>query len=372
MHSADGSTTYEDLGEAISYDPFFVPDRSYTFENLDPRKTYKVEEIFTTTNKGGNDDSPYAYTTYAVGGGEAVTGTETEGISLQDADKTVTFTNVYEKAKTSIQFTKVEKKAERNIPLKDAKFKLYSNIAAKEEYAVGGEVTSDDNGLVKFENLPYDDRSGATTSYYIKETKAPAGYVLSNTVYTATIAANGAVTITGGTDVTTLADGTITIANTPTQITFIKKDAAGNSKTIEAKFEIKQKDGTIPANVKGIDAYGQFTANSTSGTTLTHLPDGEYELTEITAPGGYNLLTKKISFTITGGKLQETNKNNVNGVVAFGEDGKTITIFNTAGIQLPETGGMGTLMTTMSGMALMLIALGYLILVKRREKGGLN
>ena len=52
--------------------------------------------------------------------------------------------------------------------------------------------------------------------------------------------------------------------------------------------------------------------------------------------------------------------------------GKTVTFFNTAGSQLPETGGMGTLMTTMSGMALMLIALGYLILAKRREKRGLN
>ena len=180
---------------------------------------------------------------------------------------------------------------------------------------------------------------------------------------------NGAVTITGGTDVTTLADGTITIANTPTQITFIKKDAATNSKRIEAKFQIKKKDGTIPANVKGIDAYGQFTANSTSGTTLKHLPDGEYELTEIAAPGGYNLLTKKISFKITGGQLEGQNEENV---VTFDSKKKTVTIFNTAGIQLPETGGMGTLMTTMSGMALMLIALGYLILVKRREKGGLN
>ena len=374
VKSADGSITYENLGDAISYDDENsqdkFKDRQYQFTNLDPRKTYKVEEIFATANKGGNEESPYSHTTYSVGGGEAVTGRETEGIIIQDADKTVTFTNVYEKAKTSIQFTKVEKKAERNIPLKDAKFKLYSNIAATEEYAVSGEVTSDDNGLVKFENLPYNDKTEATTSYYIKETKAPDGYVLSDTVYTATIAADGTVTITGAGAETK--EGLTIIANTPTQITFIKKDAADNSKTIEATFEIKQKDGTIPANVKGIDASGQFTANSTPGTTLTHLPDGTYELTEITAPGGYNLLTQKIRFTITDGKLQETNKNNVNGVVAFGEDGKTITIFNTAGIQLPETGGMGTLMTTMSGMALMLIALGYLILVKRREKGGLN
>ena len=363
--SADGSTTYEDLGEAISYDPFFVPDRSYTFENLDPRKTYKVEEIFTTTNKGGNDDSPYSHTTYSVGGGEPVTGTETEGISLQDADKTVTFTNVYEKAKTSIQFTKVE--VGTSTPLKDAEFKLYRNQTAAEADFIATAISGQD-GVVKFENLPYDDRSGATTNYYIKETEAPDGYVLSDTVYTATIAANGAVTITGDKDVAMLADDKITIANTPTQIKFVKMDANDDTKSIEATFEIK-KNGTQLANFGEItDGNGRFTINS-DGITLTHLSDGSYELTEITAPGGYNLLTKKIEFTITNGQLSGTDETNV---VKFDSTAKTVTIYNTAGIELPETGGMGTLMTTMSGMALMLIALGYLILVKRREKGGLN
>ena len=365
--SADG-TKYDNLGDAIQYIQPEDGSYSYTFENLDPRKTYKVEEIFATANKGGNENSPYSHTTYIVGDGTSGNGTESAGISLE-SNKTVTFTNVYEKAKTSIQFTKIEEvEAGKSTPLEGAEFKIYRNEAATEEDLIAT-ATSGQDGVVKFENLPYDNKTGATTSYYIKETKAPDGYVLSNTVYTATIAANRAVTIKGGTDVTTLADGTITIANTPTQITFIKKDANDDGKKIKATFKITKKDGTTLANVEGIDAIGQFTANSNPGTTLTHLPDGEYELTEITAPGGYNLLTKKISFTITNGQLGGENEN---GVVTFDSKKKIVTIFNTAGIQLPETGGMGTLMTTMSGMALMLIALGYLILVKRREKGGLN
>ena len=363
MQSGDG-TTYENLGAAIPYTEF--QNGIYTFNNLDPRKTYKVVENLVTPNKGGNTDSPYAYTTYVVGEGEAITGTEAAGISLESGNK-VTFTNVYQKATTSIQFTKVEAGDNTNTPLEDAKFKLYSNIAATEEYAVDGEVTSDVHGVVKFENIPYDNTSGAKTYYYIKETKAPDGYVLSDTVYTATIDANGAVTITGD-GVATLADGSFAITNTPTQITFIKKDATVDSKSIEATFEIK-KDGEKLASFSGItDANGQFKVSS-AGTTLTHLPDGSYELTEITAPGGYNLLTQKINFTISGGKLIGTDVDNV---VKFDKDKKSVTIYNTAGIELPETGGMGTLMTTMSGMALMLIALGYLILVKRREKGGLN
>ena len=369
--SADG-TKYENLGDAISYDDDNsqdkFKDREYTFTNLDPRKTYKVEEIFATANKGGNENSPYSHTTYIVGDGTSGNGTESAGISLE-SNKTVTFTNVYEKAKTSIQFTKIEEvEAGKSKPLEGAEFKIYRNEAATEEDLIAT-ATSGQDGVVKFENLPYSSQTEATTSYYIKETKAPAGYVLSDTVYTATIAANGAVTITGGADVTTLADGTITIANTPTQITFKKMDANDKNKSIEATFKIT-KDEEALANFGGItDEKGCFTVNSTPGTTLTHLPDGSYELTEITAPGGYNLLTKKISFTIKNGQLSGKSEN---GVVEFGTDGKTVIIYNTAGIQLPETGGMGTLMTTMSGMALMLIALGYLILVKRREKGGLN
>ena len=355
-------TTYENLGDAIPYTEF--QNGSHIFENLDPRKTYKVEEIFTTGNKGGNDDSPYSHTTYSVGGGEAVAGTETGEISLQDADKTVTFTNVYEKAKTSIQFTKVE--ARTSTSLKDAEFKLYRNQTAAEADFIATAISGQD-GVVKFENLPYDNTSGAKTYYYIKETKAPDGYVLSDTGYTAEIDANGKVTITGS-GVETLDGRNTAITNTPTEIIFKKMDANDDKKSIEATFKIT-KDEVALANFGGItDENGYFTINS-DGKTLTHLPNGAYELTEITAPGGYNLLTKTISFTITNGQLSGTSKN---GVVEFGEDGKTITIYNTAGIQLPETGGMGTLMTTMSGMALMLIALGYLILVKRREKGGLN
>ena len=160
-----------------------------------------------------------------------------------------------------------------------------------------------------------------------------------------------------------------------TELTFYKKSKAANGTEISldgAVFEIKRLEGSEYKPVTGIedvDSDGRFTI-PTDGIKLTHLLDGTYQLTEITAPAGYNLLTDPISFVIENGLLKQPEI--TSSVVAFGEDGKTVTIYNTAGIELPETGGMGTLMTTMSGMALMLIALGYLLLVKRREKGGLN
>ena len=183
-----------------------------------------------------------------------------------------------------------------------------------------------------------------------------------------------------GTEVTTSiskADGTVIsekkIKNTAieTELTFYKKSKTADGKEISlngAVFEIKRLEGPV-TSIENVDSNGRFTI-PTDGITLTHLLDGTYQLTEITAPAGYNLLTDPISFVIENGQLKESET--ASEVVKLDSAKKTVTIYNTAGIELPETGGMGTLMTTMSGMALMLIALGYLILVKRREKGGLN
>ena len=386
--------TYLNLSSENHYSSFpgvTGTSKSLTFNQLDPTKTYRVvEEITEATDGGSNDTTPYSGTGYMIGSETSSTQCNPDkatkpgttllasgDITLQKEESgkytyhnnTVTFINEYKSV--DVEFTKVDS-TNSNIRLAGAEFGLYTDEKAQSAYKVKDKAVtaiSNTNGVVKFEKLPY--KTDRTTRYYIKETKAPDGFVLSNTVYIAEIAANGAVTITDDKGVLTSADGKTTITNTPTQIKFIKMDVNNDKKSIEATFKIT-KDRVALANFGGVtDGNGWFTINS-DGKTLTHLPNGVYELTEITAPGGYNLLTQKIGFTITDGKLQETTQDNIDGVVAFGEDGKTVTIFNTAGIQLPETGGMGTLMTTMSGMALMLIALGYLILVKRREKGGLN
>ena len=384
--------TYLNLSSENHYSSFpgvTENSKTLTFTQLDPTKTYRVVEEITAATDGGDSTTPYTSTRYTIGSETSSTqcnpDKETKpgttllasgDIALQREvggeftyhDNTVIFINEYNSPSVDVEFTKVDSTNSNNRPA-GAVFGLYTDTKAQNAYMVKDEAVtaiSNTNGVVKFEKLPY--KTDGTTSYYIKETKAPDGFVLSNTVYTAAIAANGAVTITDDKGVMMSADGKTTITNTPTQIKFIKKDANYPAKSIEATFVIK-KDGRKLADFGGVtDGDGYFIINS-DGKTLTYLPDGVYELTEITAPGGYNLLTKKIEFTITNGQLSGTDETNV---VKFDSTAKTVNIYNTAGIELPETGGMGTLMTTMSGMALMLIALGYLILVKRREKGGLN
>lgn len=383
--------TYLNLSSENYYSSFPADStgksKSLTFEQLDPTKTYRVvEEITEATDGGSNDTTPYSSTGYMIGSETSSTqcnpDKETKpgttllasgDITLQEVggeqqyhNNTVTFINEYKSV--DVEFTKVD--ADNTSPVAGAVFALYTDATAETAYQKNGApvtATSGENGKVTFTGLPY----GAT--YYMKEIQAPSGYVLDNsTIYTISITVNGTASILK-------ADGSVIsdnkIKNTATELTFFKKSKAADGTDIslnDAVFEIKRLEGSkykSVSDITGVGSDGQFKIPA-EGIKLTHLPDGTYQLTEITAPAGYNLLTDPITFVIENGLLKQPEI--TSSVVTFDSTAKIVTIYNTAGIELPETGGMGTLMTTMSGMALMLIALGYLILVKRREKGGLN
>ena len=180
---------------------------------------------------------------------------------------------------------------------------------------------------------------------------------------------------TSGTTGTTAADtnyvAQFTNKMTTMNVTFLKASKKNqNQHLYGVKLQIVDSKEQPVVIKDRTDADGIFEiteAMKETGMTLP-LTDGVYTVKEVQAPDGYQLLATSFNFTIQGGEVKFTDLEDVK----FKPEGKTFTILNTPGIELPETGGMGTLMTTMSGMALMLIALGYLILVKRREKGGLN
>ena len=394
MQKGENKTEYETLYQNSKFSSFKKADGSnyytYTFEKLDPTKTYKVVENITSETNGENSTTRYVGTAYAIGDVTEetawTTGTESGEISLQTLkadgtydyhDNTVTFVNKYKSPSVDVEFTKVDAD-DANTGLAGAVFALYTDKDATTAYQKNGKdvtATSDETGKVTFTKLSYDTVHGAT--YYMKEIQAPSGYVLDNsTIYTISITVNDTVVTTRilKPDGFEINDLKIKNVATETDLTFYKKSKTKNGTEISldgAVFEIKRLEGSeykLVTDITGVDS-GQFKIPG-KGITLTHLLDGTYQLTEITAPAGYNLLTDPITFVIENGLLKQPEAKSE--VVTFNSTDKTVTIYNTAGIELPETGGMGTLMTTMSGMALMLIALGYLILVKRREKGGLN
>lgn len=77
---------------------------------------------------------------------------------------------------------------------------------------------------------------------------------------------------------------------------------------------------------------------------------GDYYLVETKAPDGYNKLRQAVKFTINATSHTDTGK---------------LTVQNTTGTELPETGGIGTLPFTLTGTALLLCAAW--LLLKRKN-----
>jgi len=103
---------------------------------------------------------------------------------------------------------------------------------------------------------------------------------------------------------------------------------------------------------------------------FTGLSTGEYRLTETTTPDGYNTLNP-ILFTITS-ELDETGLISLDGTTlsftASLEDGTLVAdILNVKGVELPLTGGSGTLIFTITGISLIALSLVGFILTKKRN-----
>lgn len=105
------------------------------------------------------------------------------------------------------------------------------------------------------------------------------------------------------------------------------------------------------------DIY-QVTTDSDGKATFEGLKAGTYKLVEIVAPEGYNLMTDKPDFTLTGPVVGAGNN-----VTVDMEGAKTIE--NSKGAVLPSTGGIGTTIFYVVGGILVLGA-GVLLITKKR------
>lgn len=108
--------------------------------------------------------------------------------------------------------------------------------------------------------------------------------------------------------------------------------------------------------------------------TFTGLDDGEYRLTETKTPSGYNSIdpiTFKVTATHENNELKELNGEKVTGEITFTSnttDGSlTTNIVNKKGSSLPSTGGMGTTIFYVAGLAIMAAA-GILLISRKRMK----
>lgn len=151
-----------------------------------------------------------------------------------------------------------------------------------------------------------------------------------------------------------------------------------NKKALKgAAFKLEKKlNGGTTTPVK------EFTAGEDTSFTFSGLDDGDYILTETATPAGYNTI-KPITFTVTAKHniewttgervdvLTELNGNAASGEITFTADlpagSLTTNVVNVKGSNLPSTGGMGTVLLYVAGIAVFVLAGATLVMALRRR-----
>ena len=153
---------------------------------------------------------------------------------------------------------------------------------------------------------------------------------------------------------------------TTTEPNDLTKDSYDSTTTKYKKVTVVTKE-TVPTAVK---AVGYVDKNGIL--TFEGLGAGEYTITELVAPNGFNLLKDPITITIS---ANETF-NNCEWTVKKGEESLTagadhlfsFKVENNAGTELPSTGGMGTTVFYILGSVLALGAAVVLVTRKRMKE----
>lgn len=150
-----------------------------------------------------------------------------------------------------------------------------------------------------------------------------------------------------------------------------KKSLAGAA----FKLEKKLADGTADGTYKEIKS---FKAGDETTFEFTGLDDGDYRLTEITTPAGYNTITP-IKFTISATHDETADEPTLltlsgdapSGTAKFTADkdtgSLTTDVVNKKGATLPSTGGIGTTMFYVAG-GLMVVVAGVLLAAKKKAE----
>lgn len=239
-------------------------------------------------------------------------------------------------------------------PLAGVEFTLCSdvNLINVVEVAVSG-----GNGEVEFASKL------AAGTYYLKETKALAGYVIDDTVYRVRVHAGIAtVTVNNGDGIPVR-----TIVNETSQTLTINKVNQYVSPVPGATFTLTR-EGDYEAGESN-DLPQTYTSDEYGRITLTGLERGRYILRETSAPNGYKRLDTEFKFVVADGKIFVPENVSVpdGWVLTKTQEGSyTLTVTNQVLYVFPTTGGVGIYAPIALGAALMCMS-AVLIIKRKRE-----
>ena len=170
--------------------------------------------------------------------------------------------------------------------------------------------------------------------------------------------------VAAGGDWYKLTDGTFT-QTAPTDATASQYDSISTTYIQQPNRVLT----AVGANAEAVKGY----VGPDGKVTFTGLNAGEYTITESVTPEGYNTIAP-IEFTITG-EFKGLDSNNVpefawssdNNEIALDGGVFQTTIKNTKGLVLPSTGGIGTYIFYGVGALIIVGAIAYLVVRRRRS-----
>lgn len=147
----------------------------------------------------------------------------------------------------------------------------------------------------------------------------------------------------------TVKDGEITYPEGVTEKTIAEKKAARDEAYVKAQSQWEFVKDDANATVFKSNEEGYF--------KVTGLALGDYELVETEAPNEYAKLTAPVPFKVEKGSTGETE-------LSTGKDENGFTQVENKKVTIPQTGGIGSLIFVVAGLALMAVAF---VAMKRRN-----